>query len=586
MRQVFVFLGFWLPASLVAQVAPPTIPVLESFLERSWPGSRADALTLLAVAPDAPGKRIFPKASAVEWKVTSKHYVYQGVQRSSLGELRAGDYPVGELLAVSDQVQIQHLWISVDTRDPKAEEYFKTKLTARFGEPKSKRDSRKGAFPRTITTWVKNDPSSKHVIAYALEAVYATEGEYFVGGVPVKISLHTYEVGDMVSLFFDPYLFSMNEDELSERFTLLGLRYTPRSAVSFQGFFGMSGSATCYIVADRLQALHLSFGYGATPDTRARIVTPSSQDAFLEGMKELISVQARSYPSTALNIKANETPTVGLNSYQVGKQGNSTKVATTMATKNASSLPLGQQSFQNETKLAWSARSWEGNYLLAGKRLTAYPPGVDIAKVLNPAVGTLAGMTSVDRLFVDIPYVVTGLNFDRYSSKLLKHPKGGIFLEIPMIDQGHTNYCFPATMARILNYYGRNVEMKDVAKVAGSDVLLGTNTPGVFAALERAAAKLEVYPVLPRGASAQSFGAFIQESINLGQPILWLATVDGTGHARVINGYDAQHGQVIFTDSWGKGHEADRMPFAEALAITLHYAGFAPKEIQVSVPAR
>jgi hypothetical protein len=157
------------------------------------------------------------------------------------------------------------------------------------------------------------------------------------------------------------------------------------------------------------------------------------------------------------------------------------------------------QSFQNETKLVWSMRSWEGNYLLTGRRLTAYPPGVDVAKILDPTIGTLAGLTSVERLFEDIPYMVTGLSFDRYRANLKKHSEGGVYLEIPMIDQGEASYCYPASMARILNYYGRNVDMLSVAKVAGSDAKAGTSIPGVIAALGRAAAKLEVYPVNPSG---------------------------------------------------------------------------------------
>lgn len=565
--------------SLKAGEPPPPVPLLDAFLGRTWPGARADGLMRLALPPGPTGQKALLRPSAVDWKLTSKNYVYKGLLRQGFGELRAGDYRVSELIAVSDQVHIQHLWVSVDTRDPKAEEYFKQQLTAKFGEPKAKRDVRKGAFPRSITSWVTSDTTSRHAIAYSLEAVYATEGEYFAGGIPVRISLHTFDVGDIVTLFFDPYLFAMNEDELRERFTLLGLSYTPKGQIQFQGFFGMSGTATCHVVADRLQALQLSFASGASPDTGSRIVTYSGKDPFLDAMKELISVQVRSFPTSSLNIRANETPTVGLNSYPVGKQSNGSKVA---SAKKASSLPLGQQSFQNETKLAWSTRSWEGNYLLTERRLVAYPPGIDVAKILNPAVGTMAGLTSIDSLFVDIPYVVTGLNFDRYRANLLQHPKGGVFMEIPMIDQGDTSYCFPAAMARILNYYGRNVHMKDVAKVAGSDVVMGTNGVGVLAALERASAKLEVYAIYPPGGTPRDFAAFIRSSIDRGQPILWICE----GHARIINGYDPRHGQVIFTDSWGSGHEADRMSFAEAIAITKAFAGFAPKEIQAAVRVR
>jgi ABC-type bacteriocin/lantibiotic exporter with double-glycine peptidase domain len=182
--------------------------------------------------------------------------------------------------------------------------------------------------------------------------------------------------------------------------------------------------------------------------------------------------------------------------------------------------------------------------------------------------------------------MVTRLSYDRYRSNLRKHPEGGLYLEIPMIDQGDSSYCYPASMARILNYYGRNVDMLSVAKVAGSDAKQGTNTLGIIAALGRAAAKLEVYPVASNGKSLTNFASFIMDAIDKGQPVLWLCSVDGGGHARIINGYNAAKQEVIFTDSWGQGHEADRMSLKQAYAITDHYLRFVPKEVQTAVRIR
>jgi uncharacterized protein YvpB len=155
-----------------------------------------------------------------------------------------------------------------------------------------------------------------------------------------------------------------------------------------------------------------------------------------------------------------------------------------------------------------------------------------------------------------------------------------------MIDQGESSYCYPASMARILNYYGRNVDMLSVAKVAGSDAKQGTNIPGIIAALGRAAAKLEVYPVASSGKGLTSFASFIKEAIDKGQPVLWLCNVDGGGHARIINGYNAAKSEVIYTDSWGQGHEADRMPLTQAHAITDGFLSFVPKEVQKAVRLR
>ena len=54
-----------------------------------------------------------------------------------------------------------------------------------------------------------------------------------------------------------------------------------------------------------------------------------------------------------------------------------------------------------------------------------------------------------------------------------------------------------------------------------------------------------------------------QEGDN-GLPILWLIP----GHARIINGYNAQTKSVLYTDSWGAGFEVQSMPYAEAQRIT------------------
>jgi hypothetical protein len=560
--------------------ASQSVPLLESFLGRGWPGSKAETLSELALLPViGTYGRALP--SALEWKATSKNHIYQGFKASNGLEFHLGDFRVSQLIAITDQVHVKHLWLGVATRDPKAEAFFKETLSARFGQPKTVRNVRKGAFPKTVTTWVQQFEVPKRQVAYALEATYSEEAEYFAGGIPVSVSLHTYEVGDIVSLFFDPYLFAMDEAQLRERFTLLGLSFNSQSSTQISGFFGMSGELSCHLVSDRLQAMQIRFPSDAKPDTGARMISVGGRSFFMEAMKELISTRNRSFPTTSVNIRSTETPTVGLNSYPVGRQSSQST-----SSRQTTTLPLGEQSFQNETKLVWSMRSWEGNYMLSGHRLTAYPPGVDVAKILDPAIGTLVGLSSVERLFEDIPYVFTALDFDRYRGNLRKHPEGGIYIEVPMIDQGASSFCYPASMARILNYYGRNVDMQSVANVAGSDATSGTDLPGVLSALSRAAARLEVYPLPPKGSGLAGFAMFVRDQIDKGQPVLWLCQVKGVGHARVINGYDALKQEVIFTDSYGAGFEANRMSLREAFATTDHYLSFVPKEIQKVVRAR
>jgi hypothetical protein len=221
--------------------------------------------------------------------------------------------------------------------------------------------------------------------------------------------------------------------------------------------------------------------------------------------------------------------------------------------------------------------------MLSGRKLTAYPPGYDIASIINPALGTLVGQTSIDKLKKDIPLFVEHLDFDYYASNLIPHPQGGVYLDIPMIDQGDTSYCTPATLARILRYFKRNVDMHDVAKVAGTDVTKGTIGFGRIEACKIAAKKLDVFydkGGMPK--TVQDFKIIINESIKSGIPLIWGIP----DHTRIINGYDSQKNEVIYTDSYGPGYECRRMSLQEAYSKTNYFARFIPKDVVISVQVR
>jgi len=77
------------------------------------------------------------------------------------------------------------------------------------------------------------------------------------------------------------------------------------------------------------------------------------------------------------------------------------------------------------------------------------------------------------------------------------------------------------------------------------------------------------------------FGKFqreIQQSIDAGIPLLWsvrlgLVTEKDIpqavgGHMRLIIGYNTTSKEILYTDSWGMGHEQKRLPAADAWVIT------------------
>ena len=81
--------------------------------------------------------------------------------------------------------------------------------------------------------------------------------------------------------------------------------------------------------------------------------------------------------------------------------------------------------------------------------------------------------------------------------------------------------------------------------------------------------------------SSADFGRFkrdIQRSIDEGIPLLWSVRLGivgekeipqaSGGHMRIIIGYNAATNEILYSDSWGIGHEEKRMPNDDAWTIT------------------
>jgi len=79
-------------------------------------------------------------------------------------------------------------------------------------------------------------------------------------------------------------------------------------------------------------------------------------------------------------------------------------------------------------------------------------------------------------------------------------------------------------------------------------------------------------------ADVDHFLHMIQDRINQGIPVLWSVMlgivpenppVQGVGgHMRLIIGYNSDTNEILYTDSWGPGHELKRMSTGDAWAIT------------------
>lgn len=186
---------------------------------------------------------------------------------------------------------------------------------------------------------------------------------------------------------------------------------------------------------------------------------------------------------------------------------------------------------------------------------------------------------------------------------------GDVYLTgVPMIDQGQKGYCVSASCARIFNYLGVKCDQDEIAELVKNDAEKGTNPSVMYSALRKIDQQynMRVKVVkLPRGyglqgmrdtevlrAQKSDLSKLIQENIAIGVPLLWAVQLpmepiliktgfpgtstqgmvmdpqSGGGHMRLIIGYNTKSGDVIFTDSWGAGHEIKRMSLMNADSMT------------------
>lgn len=204
--------------------------------------------------------------------------------------------------------------------------------------------------------------------------------------------------------------------------------------------------------------------------------------------------------------------------------------------------------------------------------------------------------------------------------------------DVPMVDQGQKGYCVVAATERVMRYYGNSVDQQELAQVANTSSTGGTSFNAMFDALKKLSARLKVRvrevektdirdilkmmadynraakkanaPLIPeqgnmidlgdvyaamdvnvlkeiRTKNKADLGRFqrsVQASINEGTPLLWTVMLgkvpekgipqNAGGHMRLIIGYNQKTDEVLYSDSWGAGHELKRMPTTDAWTIT------------------
>lgn len=151
---------------------------------------------------------------------------------------------------------------------------------------------------------------------------------------------------------------------------------------------------------------------------------------------------------------------------------------------------------------------------------------------------------------------------------------GDVFLQVPMVDQGPKGYCAPATLTRVVQYYGHQTTMNEMAammETQGGDE--GTLVSDVLEGVRKVTRRLhlsfkeEGLPDKERLDNERRLDRWVDTAviayIDNGNPIFWTVPL----HQRLIVGYNAQNREVLSSDSWGqKGY--DRISYLEAAKNT------------------
>lgn len=208
------------------------------------------------------------------------------------------------------------------------------------------------------------------------------------------------------------------------------------------------------------------------------------------------------------------------------------------------------------------------------------------------------------------------------TANVKREPGGLVWVDgIPMVDQGDKGYCAVATLERLIRYYGGTTSQHELAQLFNSDARGGTSfrvdpktgRPIEFVAPEicrqfgfsqkvvdfdkpkpekllkdynkKAAVKLDVdkkmkdddidrllkkadqatlRAVVADEGSCKRFIPKIKTFIDKGVPLVWMIP----GHIRMLIGYNETTGEIVYSDSWGAGHEKKTMSLAEAFLMT------------------
>ena len=200
--------------------------------------------------------------------------------------------------------------------------------------------------------------------------------------------------------------------------------------------------------------------------------------------------------------------------------------------------------------------------------------------------------------------MATGVQRMELLQRVKKTPEGDVYISgVPMVDQGQKGYCVAASCQRLFEYMRIPCDQHEMAKLVSIDAEGGADISTMQKSLAKidGAFKVTFKPLINpelfyaanrrRRVSEKEFISIIKEYTDKGVPLLWglmlgekpeVPPLPGGGqvsggHMRMIIGYNPGKNQVLFTDSWGAGHELKRMQLLDAYDVTMGLYSMAPR---------
>jgi hypothetical protein len=174
-----------------------------------------------------------------------------------------------------------------------------------------------------------------------------------------------------------------------------------------------------------------------------------------------------------------------------------------------------------------------------------------------------------------------------YSKNVKRSDFGDVWIEnIPMVDQGPKGYCVPATMERVLRYFGQNIDQHHLADIGGTNKGGGTRLDEMLRDIGSIRRKSKLKQIRFSAVSTKNVARFIDQ----GYPVMWamfstrelmevytfsiqnrpraasqsawIRTIkklsvprkeDGA-HICLIIGYNRETDEIGISNSWGAGH--------------------------------